>query len=61
LLVFARTLENNKGELRLADMAADLETVFRALGLSELIQCHENLEDALQRSIEVLASSARST
>jgi len=52
-LLRARELERRQGDLRLADLSADLETVFRMLGLHEIISCHTDLEEALQASVGV--------
>ena len=61
LLIRARELDEKNGEMRLADMATDLESVFRTLGLAELIPHHDDLEEALQATLESLASSSRLT
>lgn len=61
LLVRARELDLYKGEMRLADLALDLMSVFRTLGLSEVIACNDNLEEALQASIAALETSSPSS
>jgi anti-anti-sigma factor len=60
LLLRARELEQGQGqgEMRLADLSADLDTVFRMLGLSEVIHTHANLEDALQASVASFEDSS---
>ena len=58
LLVRARELEQKKGEMRLADMAPDLESVFRALGLSEIIAQHNDLDTALQAALDSWKSTS---
>jgi len=61
LLVRARELDQHKGEMRLADLALDLMSVFRTLGLSEIIACNDNLDEALQASITALEASSPSS
>jgi len=60
LLMRAQQLKQHNGEMRLADMAHDLMTVFRSLGLSENITYHDNLEDALQASITAFDATQKS-
>ena len=57
LLQRARELDQRHGQLRVADLSADLETVFRMLGLTEVIQCHDNLDEALQASVDAGSGS----
>lgn len=59
LLVRAQELKQRNGEMRLADMALDLMSVFQSLGLTEIIAYHDNLEDALQASIKALDATSR--
>jgi anti-anti-sigma factor len=59
LLSTARELDQKQGEMRLADLSADLETVFRMLGLSEVIHSHAHLDDALQASIDNFKGAAQ--
>jgi anti-anti-sigma factor len=59
LLVRAQELKQRKGEMRLADMALDLMSVFQSLGLTEIIAYHDNLEDALQASVAALDAPSR--